>query len=214
MVYTASSIIHILSRGNFVGIRQIKQVIHTIKYFLKQNKIVIKMVVVLKTLSHGNVDSGFVFCVTDITRIGDYHIPTRAFLEIIRFFAERPTETRFNAVVYSETLNYQAHARLIGRILNPKSSSTEEFSAASANAVMDIAKPFEGGRKINIRIEDDGGKIRFGKYLIESGHFAFLVANVANGGFVGWGNNVPECAKETLASLNISEHKLYASLRK
>ena len=186
------------------------------------------MTLILKTESHGEVESGFYAAFMQFARLGEYTFATRHLCEAIQYLAENNKTLETKLLGYDpdkfwtgSTAYHQKIARLIleqaGQSTLPASKEAglkkqlEQWQTEIhiKDGEDDVYSP---GRIIPVTVIKEEQSILIGDYQISSVHFGRMSRYLANGGLFGWGNP-PQFAEITMKAIQNSSRELYRSIR-
>lgn len=140
------------------------------------------MTLLLRTQSHGTVESGFCGPFTNIVRLGDLYFKTEDLCKLIEQTAINPKLR--NAQVASYTAE-QFYKNLEGTKLGSE-------------------------RNIHVNFAEDKDTISIENYVVSKEHFRDFALYLAKGGHFGWEKDrVPEFAKSVLKAIVTSSNPLY-----
>ena len=185
------------------------------------------MTFVLQTLSHGNLESGFLMSYTSMLRIGDHAMSTRHFCEATKFIADNPQvkeiklmcckladfESKFDEHITGYT------GQIFSLLNQGRGPATDQKRiqfelSAWKMAEQDKEITVSGWEGLTLQINPAAKEVKAGEYVIGFDQFAFFSWYIIRGGWFGWPEkSYPDYATEALRSINGSENELYASLR-
>lgn len=185
------------------------------------------MTAIIRTKSHGDVQSGFVAIFTGLVRVGDICIPTKHFCEATRFVAEHPDTTSIKVMSYSaakfETLLERQALDFMRSIERMEASNILQLMGPRM-AEFDLSQHFveqqkqglsmEGWTPLKIEIDNTKAEVKAGEYVIGFDEFAEFSLYVVKGGFVGWMNQqFPDYASEAHEAIKSSKNELFKYIR-
>ena len=186
------------------------------------------MTLILKTESHGEVESGFYSTFTQFARLGEYTFGTRHLCELVQYLAENPEVNRAQILGYDLDKFWQRFSdntqELIKMITEAEQSYLPELKRFDMERqlerqqgeviVEDEVDLYNEGRMIPIRVIDNERSIKIGSYKVSVLEFGRMAIYLANGGFMGWMNDKkPEFAEPTINAIKNSTRELYREIR-
>jgi hypothetical protein len=189
------------------------------------------MTLILKTKSHGNIESGFFGPFTEFIRLGDYSFTTKDFCNLVKDIAENPDEKDGRIVGFDDpeeyfvkfrnNMNEFAQEVLDAQKYHPKSHKSQQAYIdrqteinGGRNSSEDRLDLQNNGKLIPVKITDKDS-IVIGVYEIPAPEFSYMAVYVANGGFLGWKNNKkPEFAKSAIEAIEKSRNSFYKTVQK
>lgn len=177
------------------------------------------MTLVLRTKSHGDVDSGFFSGFTKLARIGDYAFETKDLCELAQILANNCQLKELKIHAYPVDSFFRMRDKYMNSFASLKSYSSKSIDAyieenqgkLSLEDKTDII-----GNGITISIKMERNAIRIGKYLVRNFHFGLMACYLANGGWLGWLDNKdkPDFAEPTVSAIKKSKNKFYKRLKR
>ncbi len=186
------------------------------------------MTLLLKTESHGEVESGFYSTFTQFARLGEHTFATRHLCELVQHLAENPHVHKTKILGYNLDKFWQRQGEhvqeLIQMTLEAEQSYLPELqrfdidrrleSQQGEISVEDDVDLYNHGRMIPVRVTDDERLITIGDYRVSVLHFGRMAVYLANGGFLGWMNGQkPEFVEPTIDAIKNSRRELYREIR-
>lgn len=187
------------------------------------------MTLILKTESHGEVESGFYGAFTQFTRLGEYTFATRHFCELAQHIAERSNIKGGKILGYNLDKFWQKRSDYMGELIQMIIEAEESYLPELQKYEMDKKLEreqgeisledevdlYDEGRMIPVIVSNNESYINIGKYKISGLHFGRMAVYLANGGFIGWINEQkPEFAEATIEAIRNSKRGLYKEVRK
>lgn len=171
------------------------------------------MSVRLKTLSHGDIESGFWGPNTGYTMFGDHVFTTRNFCGMLRYLAEN-TDSRYidirayDAEKIEDAMNNFSRA-ILSSVQN--GCSVDEHllirqGNASAEDELDLNR---NSIKVPVSLSPRERVVHIGDYRISRGHFLYIAHRIVRGGLFGWNCGAPEFARQTSDAIKASERPFY-----
>ena len=177
------------------------------------------MTLVLKTESHGEVDSGFFSAFTKLARIGDYAFETKDICELTRFLANNPKLKELKIHAYPVDNFWKIEDKYLNSFANLKDYSSKGIDAHIEKnqgklSLEDKTDVISDGMTIPVKIERNA--IRIGKYLVENFHFGLMAIYLANGGWLGWLDNrdKPDFAEPTIQAIKKSNSRVFRKAKR
>jgi len=179
------------------------------------------MTLILKTESHGEIESGFYSAFVQFTRIGEYAFVTKHLCDLIRDFAENPDAREGRIIGYNLGKFEERMDEYLGRLIQTFVEQEEESYMSGSTSldqrlesneidIEDEIDIYNEGQIIHVEIEDNGSIICVGEYKISFCHFGIMALYLADGGFMGWRENeIPEFAEGLRSTIKTSQNPLY-----
>ena len=182
------------------------------------------MIYVLKTQSHGEIDSGFCSFFTGFIRIGELSTPTRHFCELNQVLAGNKDVKEVKLLTYDLETYGERWSEALDDILSnfytaeynipeiEQYNRGKQSEAQGEVSVEDETDIFDKGKIITVKLSDR--LISIDDYRLTHKEFSYFSYYVAGGGFIGWiDEKYPEFALATLRSMRGSGNKLYRTLQ-
>lgn len=189
------------------------------------------MTYILRTQSHGEVDSGFLSFFVGFIRIGELSMPTRHFCELNQLLASNDKIRESRILTYDLEKYAERWGEALNDLLNNMPSSSEylipeleeykrgQLMQSKKNqievSVEDEIDMHNEGKLVPVRILDNGNKISIEKYVLKHDEFAYFAYYVVDGGFMGWKDEkYPDFAMNALRAMKGSHNRIYRSLQR
>lgn len=187
------------------------------------------MTATIQTKSHGNIDGGFFSVYTQGFRLGEYAFPTQHVHNVIGHLAGHPNAYAANLLSFGlETFWRDFSIQIDGlvELLNEQSewfSEEKDLQEVLDNFIQTSQGTFdpvqlslmrESMMGIPLRISNNEEEISVGEYKLDKDEFRGLAVYVINGGFLGWGDGIPESAERAKSAIQKSERPLFSGLYK
>ncbi len=164
------------------------------------------MTLLLRTESHGVLESGFWGPFTQLSRIGEYSFSTRHMCDVAKHFADNSNALESRILSYD--LNKFEDREGLERCFDELDKKQGEIS------VEDDVNLNSDGEIVPVRILEDEKSISIGKYRISSIEFGRMAIYLAEGGFMGWlDDNSPAFAAQTIEAIKNSKREFYREVR-
>lgn len=172
------------------------------------------MTLVLKTESHGEVDSGFFSGFTKLARIGDYAFETKDLCELVKYIAGNPELKELKIHAYPSDSFFKMRDRYINSFANLEDytqKGIDEYIEGNQGkmSLKDKAGIIQDGMSLPVKIEEDA--IKIGKYTIENFHFGLMAFYLARGGWCGWPDekDKPDFSEPTIQAIRKSDSPVF-----
>lgn len=177
------------------------------------------MTLMLRTRSHGDIESGF--CGVDVTmsRIGSYAFSTKELVTAIREVARNPELKKITMRAVDEEVYWHMHGVFLSEAASLIFSEKNPFDGKGpikievgydSSRLDNVLTRF--GKPVEFNVSESGEEIKVGEYIISDKHFGRFSHYLIGGGFFGW-DRVPKFAAGGREDLEASEHPLFRALR-
>lgn len=179
------------------------------------------MTLIIRTISHGDIEGGFFSVYTNGFRFGEYAFPTQHIHSVIEYFAKNPKRYAANLFSFGEDIFWDEFSQQISELGLEILTRTDDLGSIideffkEGQGIFDpvkISAMRETMVGVPIRIPDDEEQVALGQYRLDRSEFKGLVYYVVRGGWFGWNNNTPESAERAKIAIQNSTRTLFKGI--
>ena len=183
------------------------------------------MTLIIKTESHGDIESGFFCNFTQMVRLGKYAFKTETLCNLVQYLAKNPDKKEIEISGYDVDKFWEIenkHRKNLAGLISDTSKFfvsqivdiyiKENRGKLSEEDTQDLVKE---GEIIPIDIDNNKKLITIGEYEIEDIHFGIMMYYITRGGWIGWPENTkPDYAEPTIKAIKKSRNPLFKKIQK